>query len=244
MIKKIIRILILFSLILTTLQFAHASVEVFTKYDTTININKNYTIDVSKKILLRNIHEVGIIPGEIEFKIISAFEKNSGDIINLEAKDRYGNPIKSKIQKTGDQNVIILNIFTPILPGFEYQINLDYTIQYESTGIFFKTLQIPLKESSKIPIQNSNVKVILPDSYHLTYVDYKDENTIIEGKEITWIVNENTPEISSIEYSYLPISIGNLRGSLVFWLLVNILLIAVLLLQVVKEAKRLRNFKK
>ena len=79
-----------------------SAVEVFTKYDTTVSINANETIDVHKSMRLRNIHVVGIVPGRIEFKIPRISEDSVSEISlsNFKVVDRYGNNIKSQVFET------------------------------------------------------------------------------------------------------------------------------------------------
>lgn len=239
--QKTIKYISLLILFLLTVNVSFSSVEVFSQYDTKITISKNYTLDVEKTLKLRNVHDVGIVPGQIEFKIESLTDKKIGEVINYTATDRYGNNIRSYFRKSNGASYIILDIFTPVLPGFEYIINLDYQITYDSTGFFFKNLQVPLKEKTKIPIQKGTIEINIPENYHLTYLDFYDNTTIKEDNKIIWELTDTTPDAISIEYSYLPINIGGIRGSLIFWLTINLILIAVLLGEIIKEARKLKN---
>ncbi len=81
------------------------------------------------------------------------------------------------------------------------------------------------------------MKVILPKNKHITYLDYEDDLTIIEDNMITWELTKETPESVTMEYSYISTGVGNVRGSIVFWLSVNIILIVVLFIQIIKEAR-------
>jgi len=49
------------------------------------------------------------------------------------------------------------------------------------------------------------------------------------------------PNSVSFEYSYLPIMIGNLKGSYVFWIAINIILLLILVYEIKKEIKRIRS---
>lgn len=216
-------------------------VEVFSQYDTKISVSKNYTIDVEKNIMLKNVHDVGIVPGQIEFKIEYPNDKIV-ELISYLVTDRYGNEIRSSTYKKGDSTYIVLDIFMPVLPGFEYKINLKYTLSYESSGFFFKTFQVPLKENTKIPIEKGIVEVSIPENYYITYIGFEDENTVIDERTITWqIENEKIPNSVTLEYSYLPVGFGGIRGSLIFWLTINIVLIIILVLEILKETKKLKN---
>ncbi len=219
------------------------AVEVFSNYDTVMKLNKNNTIDVHKIILLRNVHEVGIVPGQVEFKIGKSLYDSVSNVELLDYKvlDRYGNPIKSQISDTGQFSTILLDIFTPILPGFEYKIDLYYTLEYNPEGIFFKRLQVPLKEITQIPIKKGTVELIIPDSYHFTYLSYTDNDTIVQDNSVAWEINEDMPQTLTFEYSYLPIKVGNIQGSYIFWITINAILILILFFEIRKEIIRFKK---
>lgn len=216
-----------------------AAIEVFTQYDTTMIFNSNNTIDVHKEILLRNIHEVGIVPGQIEFKING---KSEGlELLDYEVIDRYGREIRSSLVQTGDTYTIMLNIFSPILPGFDYKIDLKYSLAYEPAGIFFKRVEVPLKENTRIPILRGNVELLFPEKYSVTYTDYTDNNTTIHANTAIWDLDKNSPETVMVEYSYIPLSIGGVSGALIFWIVVNIILLVLLVWQIKKEVLKFKE---
>ncbi|MCA9497237.1 MAG: hypothetical protein KC589_09920 [Nanoarchaeota archaeon] len=236
--RNFFNILLVFTIFFYFTFNAFSAVEIFTAYDTKININKNNTIDVEKKILLRNIHDVGIVPGQVEFKI------NTGEDIELqgfEVYDRYGSPIKSSIRKTSDYDVIMLNIFTPVLPGFEYKIDLKYTLNYNPNGLLFKRIELPLKENTRIPIKKGTIEISIPEKYKITHTTYSDNSTILEKNSLKLDFSEELPETINIEYSRIPLRLGGVAGSIVFWLTVNILLILILGREVKRELRKLKN---
>lgn len=236
--RNIFKIIFIFITFFYSIISVFSVVEIFTGYDTKIIINENNTIDVEKNILLRNIHDVGIVPGQVEFKI------NTGTDISLsnyEALDRYGNPIKSSIRKTEEYDVIMLNIYTPVLPGFEYKIDLKYTLSYEPNGFLFKRIELPLKENTRIPIKKGTIEINFPDKYKITHVTYSDNNSILEKSNLKLDFSEDLPETIEIEYSRIPLRLGGVAGSIVFWLTVNILLILILGREVRRELKKLQN---
>lgn len=215
----------------------YSAVEIFTKYDTTVSIHSNESMDVHKSMRLRNIHVVGIVPGRIEFKIPKIADGSVSEVKleNFRALDRYGNPIKSQVFETKNTTVIALDIFTPLLPGFEYVIDMYYTLSYDSSGLFFKNLEVPLKDESSVEIQKGTFNLQLPDNYHFTYISFKDNNTILEGNTVTWNVDRSAPDSVRMEYSYIPVKIGNMKGSYVFWILINIVLLLILTFEIRKE---------
>lgn len=232
------------SLVFTCLFFMNsifAAVEVFSKYDTHLTINNDNTIEVNKSLSLKNVYDVGIVPGQIEFKIGKGTE---GSIANIEvmevmAVDRFGTEIKSQIRQTNDFSVIILDIYYPLLPGFEYNFDLYYKLSYEPGGIFFKSLQIPLREST-IPIENGLFTVTLPNNYHFTYIYTEDAKSDVNGNTATWTIKDNNPKSVAFEYSYIPLSIAGFKGSYVFWILINLALVLFLVYEVRREIRRIR----
>ena len=74
------------SLVFTCLFFINSifgAVEVFSKYDTHLTINNDNTIEVNKSLSLKNVYDVGIVPGQIEFKIGKGTEGSIANIMIL-----------------------------------------------------------------------------------------------------------------------------------------------------------------
>ncbi|MCA9486983.1 MAG: hypothetical protein KC548_04995 [Nanoarchaeota archaeon] len=218
-----------------------ANVEVFSKYDTVLRVNNNDTIDVNKSLTLKNVYEVGIVPGQIEFKIGKGTDGSISqlDVTEVYAVDQYHNPIKAQVRKSDDYSVIILDVYYPLLPGFEYTFDLFYTIKYEPGGIFFKSLHIPIREST-IPIKEGLYKVVLPDNYHFTFLNEESENVTLDDNTATWAIRDDLPKSIEFEYSFVPVKIANFKGSYVFWIIVNVLLLSFLVLEVRREIKKVK----
>lgn len=218
------------------------AVEVFSKYDTTLKINNDNTIEVNKSLSLKNVYDVGIVPGQIEFKIGKGTDGSIAniDVVEVQAYDRFGTEIRTQIRQTKDFSVIILDVYYPLLPGFEYSFDLYYKLSYEPGGIFFKSLQIPLREST-IPIENGIFTVTLPNNFHFTYVDTEDSVATVDGNTASWTIKDDNPKSVAFEYSYIPISIGGLKGSYVFWIMINLLLVIFLIYEVKKEINRIKK---
>ncbi|MCA9459081.1 MAG: hypothetical protein KC589_04085 [Nanoarchaeota archaeon] len=229
-------------LFLFSLNLVYSSIEVFSNYNTELKVNSNNSIDIVKDLTIKNVYDVGIVPGQIEFKVGKGTEGSIGniDISNVWAEDSFGNEIKSSVRKTKDYTVIILEVYYPLLPGFEYNFDLFYTLSYEPGGIFFKSLEIPLREST-IPIEQGSFKVILPENYHFTYLSSEGENSTIEGNQASWKIKDNLPNSVSFEYSYIPIRFGSFKGSYSFWIIVNVLLLLILIFEIRREIKRVRK---
>ena len=203
--------LVLFSIIIFvfSFNFVYSNVEVFSDYNTIMTINSNNSIDINKSLTLKNVYDVGIVPGQIEFKVGkgtdgSVSKIKIGDVVAI---DSFGNDIKTQVRETKDYTVIIMDVYYPLLPGFEYSFNLYYTMDYKPGGIFFKSLQIPLREST-IPIEKGRFKVELPNNYYFTYLNSKGINGTIKNNIATWNIKDNLPNDIVFEYSYLPLKFG------------------------------------
>jgi hypothetical protein len=236
---NIIKVFLVLFISLLFVNTAYSAVQVFSDYDTKIQINSNNTMDINKKMNMRNIHIVGIVPGRVEFRIGTG---ETGSVSELElsnvvALDRYGEPIRTQVFETSDAKIIALDIFTPILPGFEYIIDLSYTLTYDSSGLFFKNMEIPLKEDTSIDIQGGTFELSLPENYYFTYLSGNSSNQQVEGNTLTWEIDSDSPPSVRIEYSYLPINFGGIKGSYLFWILINIILLIILTIEIRKEFK-------
>ncbi len=217
-----------------------ASVEVFTEYNTVLNITPDNKIFVRKSLTLKNVYDVGIVPGQIEFKIGRAEDGNIRLLRDkVKAVDQFGNVIKTTVRETKDFSTIILDVYYPLLPGFTYSFDLTYEMEYEPGGIFFKNLEIPIREST-IPIEGGVFKVVLPKEYKFTYIDSDNLSRVSVNDNIAeWKIKNNLPKSIGFEYSYIPISIKGVRGSYVFWISLNVLLFLVLIWEIRREIGRI-----
>ncbi len=240
--KKIWFILFSVLVFVSSFNFAYSNVEVFSNYNTVMKINTNNTININKSLTLKNVYDVGIVPGQIEFKIGKGTDGSISKIsvTNIRAVDSFGNVIKTEKRTTKDYSVIVLNVYYPLLPGFEYSFNLYYTMKYNPGGLFFKSLQIPLREST-IPIEKGQFKVILPKNYYFTYLNFGGVHKHVSKNVATWNIKNNLPKNVVFEYSYIPISVGDYKGSYVFWISINIILLLILFYEIRKEIKRVRK---
>ncbi len=238
MIRKLV--IFFFMLMLASTVFSY-EVEQFTNYDSTITILEDNRIKIEKQISIRNIHDAGIIPGQVEFKIFNADSNQPLTIVEYSAINRYGEDIRSKLFTTSDYTSIILDIFQPILPGFEYDITLSYVIEYEPSGIFFKRVEIPLKENTRVPILEGDVLIEIPQGRYFTYLSYEHENTSFVENQAAFSLEKDSPGVLIFEYSFIPLKFGGLAGSLVFWSLVNVILLIILGFEVKKQLRKLNG---
>jgi len=230
--KRLLLFILVFISIFST---TFASVEMINNFDTTVKFNSDNTLSISKHISIQNIHTVGIVPGRVKFKINKI--DSSIDFIDnsLKVTNKYGSKVKHQLIKTKNYYIIAVDIYTPILPGFKYDLNLDYKLHFSPSGILFKSVQVPLKENIDAQIKSGTFKLILEDNKRFTYLSFKDKNTIINKNQVTYKINKDTPNTLEFEYSLMPIDIFNFKGSYVFWITVNLLLIILLIIELRKE---------
>lgn len=112
----------------------------FSNYDTLLQINSDNTISVNRTLTLKNVYDVGIVPGQIEFKVAKGVDGSVDNlqVLNVSATDKFGKEIKTQVREMTDYSVIILDVYYPLLPGFEYEFELDYQLSYNPGGIFLK----------------------------------------------------------------------------------------------------------
>ncbi len=226
-------------LFLLSLQISFAAVEVFSKFDTSIRINSDNTVEINKSLSLKNVYDVGIVPGQVEFKLARGTEGGKIKILDVQAVDQYGSVLRTRVRENEDSSVIVIDVYYPLLPGFEYSFDLYYKFEYEPGGIFFKSLQIPLREST-IPIEDGRFSVTLPKSYYFTHTSEEGFDSITDGKA-TWVIANDNPKVVSFEYSRIPLNIGFARGSYVFWVVVNLLLLSILVFEIRRAIKRIKR---
>lgn len=240
--SRFLSLCMFFVIVLGTISSSFSSVEVFSDYSTHLKINDDDTIEINKSLTLKNVYDVGIVPGQIEFKIAKGTEGSLGNIEVQEvyAVDAFGKEIKSQIRKSKEFSVIIIDVYYPLLPGFEYEFDLYYKLSYDPGGIFFKSLQIPIREST-IPIEKGTFTVELPQSYHFTYLESEGSEGEIVDNKAQWKIKDNTPSSILFEYSYIPVKVGGLQGSYLFWIIVNIILALFLVFEIRREIKRIKT---
>ena len=233
---------LLISLISST-SFTQAEIvgESFSKYYSKVEFLDGDIIRISKDMALKNNYDRAILPGQIEFRIGSGTLDSSTNIIleNIKVRDQMGRDITYTYREFEDYSSIVLDIFYPLLPGFQYEFSLIYELEFEARGIFFKSLEIPLKESS-IPIEEGTFEVILPKNNFFTYLGDLDMFATINGNVGIWELEDNLPNSVEFEYSFLPIRTPWLRGSYTFWVLVNMIMFGFLVVQIRKEVRRVK----
>ncbi len=218
--------------------------ETFSKYYSTVEFVGNDTIKVSKDMAIKNNYDRAILPGQLEFRVGSGTQDSATSIKldNIIVQDSFGRNITYTYREFEEYSALILDIYYPLLPDFEYEFTLEYELEFESSGIFFKNLKIPLKDST-IPIEDGRFEVTLPKYNRFTYIGELEELATIDKNTGVWDLEDNLPNSVEFEYSFIPIRSQWLRGSYLFWILINTLLFVFLVYQIRKEVVKVRENK-
>lgn len=214
--------------------------ESFSKYHSVVNFSDSEKIVITKQLALKNNYDKSILPGQIEFRIGKGTQDSvtSANLENIKAYDSNGKNISYTIREYEDYSSLILDIYYPLLPKFEYKFTLEYELEFESSGIFFKSLQVPLKESS-IPIEDGTFEVYLPKNTYFTHLGELDEFATIRKNHGIWELKDNLPNSVEFEYSFIPIRTSFMRGSYLFWIIINVLMFGFLVYEIRKEVVKM-----
>ena len=218
------------------------SSESFSKYHSIVNFSDSKHIIITKELALKNNYDKSILPGQIEFRI----GKGIGDTVvgaNMEdvrVYDKDGDNMSFTIREYEEYSSLIVDVYYPLLPNFEYEFTLQYTLDFRSSGLFFKSLQVPLKESS-IPIEDGTFEIYLPKYTYFTYLGELDEYATVKGNYGIWELGGDLPNSIEFEYSFIPIRSSIMRGSYVFWISVNVLVFLFLMFEIRKEVVRVKE---
>lgn len=233
---KIKIILLLLLIILSYSNSYGTNVQQVSHYSTDIQIKNGNTLEVSKTISLKNIHIKGLIPGEVRFNVGNEFlmlDENS-----IQVKDIYENIIDFEVIIGENNNeIIVLNIEYPVLPEFIYTFYLNYNLDFRSRGIFFKTLEIP-NILSTIDVDKGDFSITIPPTHSITYVYPRGNMTTITDSTLK--INLNNPQIETIylEYSIIPLPMTPIRGTIIFWSFIYLIIFLVIVRLIRKEVKK------
>lgn len=209
--------------------------ESFSQYHSVVNFSDE-TIIISKDLALKNNHDKTILPGQIEFRIGKGTQDSvtNANLQNIIVLDSNGDNISYSIRENEEYTSLILDIYYPLLPKFEYKFFLQYELEFEASGIFFKSLEVPLKETS-IPIENGTFEVHLLKNSRFTYLGELDDFVSIDKNVGIWELGNNLPNSVEFEYSFIPIRTSFMRGSYAFWIIINVLMFVFLVYEIRKE---------
>ena len=88
-----------------------------------------------------------------------------------------------------------------------------------------------------------NFKITIPENYRFTYISFISNTSQIDKNTAFWkFDSENKmPETIAFEYSYIPLKIGDLRGSIAFWIIIDAILFLLLILDITRRVKNSRK---
>lgn len=219
---------------------AAAEVIVFDTFETTATLNDG-NLHVSRKMILQNVGPTPIIPGELHFKLykLDGNERVPLLVEGLTASRDSGKSIPTKVLEKNSYTDMIINIWDPLLPKFTYTFNVEYDMEFESSGILFYEVQMPAEETT-IPIRKSSTQFVFPSNFHVTYapetkVEKEDGNVVVSWSDTGDDITGNVV----IEYSRLPFPRIGVKAVNIFWSIVILLLVIVFIRGVIRSRKRL-----
>ncbi|HDP73994.1 MAG TPA: hypothetical protein ENN46_03520 [Candidatus Woesearchaeota archaeon] len=233
--------IILFAGILLVLltSLAYSQVVVFDNYESTYTYEDGY-IEVNRVMRLKNVGSNPIIPGEIHFRIYS-MEGNSPkgpEITGLRIYDNKDVTIESRVAQADDSTKIIFTIWSPLLPTFFKDIYMTYKVPFKPAGVLFYELDIPPEETT-ISIREKSTSLMLPSKYHVTYAP---EALVASEGNLRKVQQESLTGNFLVEYSRIPIPTKNIRGSVIFWGMLIVVLSLTLLASRIRAKRKKMPF--
>lgn len=209
-----------------------ANIITISNYETKISVEDN-KISFEKRVTLQNTGKNTIIPGELHFKLYEITdndEKTIPKISNLVSTDLYNNDLSARIVSKKGEAEVVISAWQPILPQFEYDIVLKYSIDFKPKGILFHNLNFPDEETT-IPITTTKTTITLPSKYTISYAP---NATVSKGNGVTSAEWKNVKE-KTIEYTAIPFVKTNIHGATIFWISLIVILSIPLLLILICE---------
>lgn len=196
---------------------AAEDVVIFNNYETTTTLKDDH-LHVERQVTIQNQDSNPIIPGELHFRLheLEGGEHVPLEIENFEVYDEHDMEIESERVEGEDETELILSIWEPILPDFNYNVYMSYDIVFEPQGLLFHELVIP-REDTTIPIRDAENRILLPENYHVTHAEDADVRRIEKDdgqySEVSW----EGVESLSVEYSLLPLPRLGIKAVNIFW---------------------------
>ncbi len=200
-------------------------VVVFKSYETNSRLEKD-NLHIDRQIVLQNVGDNPIIPGELHFKLheISKDKKVASEVSNLGARNDLNAELKTRKVETKEETDLVLSIWEPVLPKFTYKVFLSYDLKFSPKGVLFYEIKVPIEETT-IPIKDNKQSLYLPAKYHVTYAPDAKVTTVQQGSEKFRVVTWENREDMIVEYSVLPLPKMGIRAVNVFWIVVIIILL-------------------
>ncbi len=208
-------------MLISQIPFAFAF-ERFSDYKTILYVHPPY-IDVTKEIEIENYGSVGIVPGELVFRIL---DLTKDQVRNLTAKDNFGNVFPTSIKQGQGFVELLIEDYVPIFAKSKQKIIINYQIKFETKALFFYTFTYPLIDTT-LPIKHLKLVVKTPKNVHLTYAPGIKCNK----KECYWEFENVKKESVTFEVSYLPFPMLKVPAVNIFWYGIISLIILIMLIQ-------------
>ncbi len=209
-----------------------ASVLVFSEYNTQATIAQD-VIHVERDVTIRNTGQAPIIPGEMHFRFSEQIgdQLQAIDVSNVQAIDTNDNELQTRSVTRGNEQDVSVQIWDPLLPGFEYSFQMSYDLEMRTSGLLFHEINLP-REQTTVPIVNEETRFLIADNYHVTYapeteISRASGNTIIEWR--------GDIDNRVVEYSRIPFPRTGMRAVNVFWIAIIISLLAVFMLSFLRK---------
>lgn len=215
-----------------------ANVLVFSEYDTEATITQD-RIHIERDVTIRNNGQSPIIPGELHFRFFEEQGDTTQSILvsNVEATSSTGDELNTRSVDRGNEQDVSVQIWNPLLPGFEYSFTMSYDIEFETSGILFHEISLP-REQTTVPIVNEQTRFILEDDYYVTYAPDTEVNQITGNSVVEW--GSDTDQ-RVVEYSRIPFPRTGLRAVNVFWIAIILALLAVFMLGFLRQRSEPRK---
>ncbi len=191
----------------------------FQEYDKTYYLEGD-VLRVEKDLVMRNIGNNPIVPGEVRFRMYEVRGSTTvpSDIDEIYARDN-SRELDARVEKYSDYSDLIVHVFNPILPGFDYPISISYELEFNPTGILFHEMLFPIEETT-IPIRDSVTRLVMPNRYRVTFAP----DTQIEQDGMRRTIEWDGDSELLLEYTRLPMPQMPFRMVSVFWLSVLMVL--------------------
>lgn len=229
-------VLILFALLMFPL--VNANVLVFSNYDTQATITED-RIEIEREVTIKNNGQAPIIPGELHFRFFEqeGDEKQSILIDNVAAESQTGETLRTRSVDRGDEQDVSVQVWNPLLPGFDYTFTMRYDIMFETEGLLFHEISLP-REQTTVAIENERTRFYLDDKYHVTYAPRTEVSSMTGMSVVEWSPNEDQ---RTVEYSRIPFPQTGVRGVNVFWITIILALLAVFTVSFLKQRSEPRR---
>lgn len=215
--KTMIKYLCLMVLIVLVMPMAVEAYDivVFEDYDKTYFMDGD-VLRVEKDLTLRNVGNNPIIPGDIRFRMYEVLggETVPSEIDELQATDG-SRELESRVESYDDYSSIIVSVYNPLLPGYDYQMTVSYEIDFNPTGILFHEMIFPIEETTT-PIRDSTTRLVMPNHYKVTFAPDAEISSDSMRQTIEWDGDSDL----MLEYTRLPLPRMPFRMVSVFWLII------------------------